>query len=1747
MRRCLFLLIVLLSRTLNAEDYPLSAEAEPLATVAGCVNAISGEFFEINTDVHVNCIDPLHFSLCYDSGMKALTAYGTGFGSQYPLSINRLDQPGKHCFSGFLSTREGAFVEVSGLKIDENSHHYHLRIIKNILDRGVTNYSETGIGAKTNPLHTVVDFDKKNNTIVVTEGDGTKRHYQAFPCGMHQIVKEEKPNTHVLVYEYWSGKESYLLKAIRVKNKAQNVTLGWIEFDYHPTHVIVVGSNDRWVGYKERLETFYVNNAKRKVDMLYEACPQNGPQRNYRPCDKLKKGGQFKFDRVDKPDGRFLEITYNTAGKVTDLHAPVGIDKSSVRTHSFKYHGHYTEVFDAKNNLTSYYFRNNRLVKIDHPYHIDRFYWSDNQDHHQLDRETDGKYIHFRGFIFGKAVLDKSGNAHNLIRYDYDRDNNQTIRWGNIVKEKIYGNLTGNASATFSIDEEGKPLSPTESFTKHYTYSNDGFNLRLSEKNTYGHQILYAYMPNSNLMTAKVIRYKGKSLHRTFYEYDSNAILTQIIEDDGIGIDKDDLTEVTERKMTRLIPIDNPTDRNFGKPKLKIESYLDPLNNEVRPLKQTEFAYDKYGQVTSEKVSGSDGVFCYEIVTQYDKRGRIIEQNDPSGSIVNYSYDENDNKILESYPLEGREIHFAYDFVNRLIKKQEKFANSPTATTCFTYNYLSQLEFTKDRFGNVTRYEYDAEGHEIKCTQPQIEVAPGSFITPVTLKTYDAAGNMVKIEAPNGITTFEYNAYGKPTLIIYPDQTTEKFEYLLNGWLAKKIDGTGNWTEYQYDALGHQIRVEEYSREGIKLRQSETHYKGNKVVAHKDPAGYLTEFLYDGAGRKIQQVVHADDILIITRYAYDHLGRLAKTIYPNENGHQRVEVMTYDNSGRLIEERVEDENDKLYRKKSYSYDYSGNCIQTSIYLSANEISNTFNTYYANGDIASTTDADGNTTHFTYEYGNVLLKTTTDPKGINTIEEFDLLERLITSKTLDPYGKLISSYKFYYDQAGNKSLYIGTRFYNHSPEGTYTVKWTYDCHGRPLSQNEQGRKTTHFTYDKCGRLKSCIKPNGIILHYYYDSLGRMAKLKSSGISYQYTYDLNDNIISVKDLISKEATLRTFNSLNQLTSETLANELTMKYRYDLNGRLKEVELPDKTTIAYEYDVADLRTVYRENKTSVYKHKYLENDLRGYPHTIQNIHGGIFSLKWDVMGRNITIEAPGWKQTWDAFDENGNLLTQTLIDPKGIQKDTYSYDYLDQLITESEEAFLYDSFGNRRKFNGVSLEVNDLNQLIEAEYDLNGNLTSYLNTTYHYDALDRLIQVDKDGEKVTYSYDSFGRRLSRTKGTEKTMFLYQGNHEIGAYRNNECKELRILGKSRGADVGATIAIELEQNIYAALCDQRGNLTCLFKDCGKPVSWSRFSAFGEHQTFQERDCPWGFASKRVDPLTQLVHFAFRDYSPVLARWMTPDPSNFADGVNLYHYVHNNPLILVDPFGLTAGENSDRNAQDNRPWYGRAWESTKRVVEIPVSYGRRVVLDTTRGISNAYAGVELTNQVMGERSLAYSDWNQMSAEDKMSYCVEKTGEGAAYLSMAIPVVGPVARTASVGISAIRLTAATARYYAKDRLSSWIKRTKVSDEKPPECSSQPHGSIRGCKGWELQNPKYQPCRNQPTLINGRKYSGHALDQIQNRGLMPSVVENTIKNGERFVGYKSGTTASYDPINNLTVIFENNNESVVTVTHGLLKQ
>ena len=68
--------------------------------------------------------------------------------------------------------------------------------------------------------------------------------------------------------------------------------------------------------------------------------------------------------------------------------------------------------------------------------------------------------------------------------------------------------------------------------------------------------------------------------------------------------------------------------------------------------------------------------------------------------------------------------------------------------------------------------------------------------------------------------------------------------------------------------------------------------------------------------------------------------------------------------------------------------------------------------------------------------------------------------------------------------------------------------------------------------------------------------------------------------------------------------------------------------------------------------------------------------------------------------------------------------------------------------------------------------------------------------------------------------------------------------------------------------------------------------------------------------------------------------------------------------------------------------------------------------------------------------------------------------------------------------------------------------------------------------------NQPANIGGQEYGGHALDQMQGRGVTPTPVADTVQNGNQTPGNKPGRTVHTSQDGRLVVVTEGG--KVVTV-------
>jgi RHS repeat-associated protein len=62
-------------------------------------------------------------------------------------------------------------------------------------------------------------------------------------------------------------------------------------------------------------------------------------------------------------------------------------------------------------------------------------------------------------------------------------------------------------------------------------------------------------------------------------------------------------------------------------------------------------------------------------------------------------------------------------------------------------------------------------------------------------------------------------------------------------------------------------------------------------------------------------------------------------------------------------------------------------------------------------------------------------------------------------------------------------------------------------------------------------------------------------------------------------------------------------------------------------------------------------------------------------------------------------------------------------------------------------------------------------------------------------------------------------------------------------------------------------------------------------------------FSSKEYHANSGLVYYGRRFYDPNLQRWVNRDPIGTEGGINLYTFVGNSPVLLLDPDGLAIGK----------------------------------------------------------------------------------------------------------------------------------------------------------------------------------------------------------------------------------------------------
>lgn len=1539
----------------------VSTESDPDAFIQNCVNVINGDYCESATDLVIAGPDALTLQRFY-STKDPITGKLQGGWRILPqrfLVIGK-EQSSKTCMVGkeryewslaYVGERSGSILPYHGwrnttsgltkdpLKIDVYNHAKGMVNTYCVEMNGQNNHQN-------NQLHC------KGDACEVVLGDGTKRIYKKViglptklfgeeltPLMTSQIVEpsffhldqEILPSGNQIFFSY--DDQGQLIK-MEMTNRNGNKTLSWIHFSYDFQEVGCLvhleSSDSREINY-----SFVLDNE------LYQLTKVQGSH-----CIPVHYEYNEALCKKCLPEGRFVEIEYHE-GRVKSLKGPNAQSGQSEVFYSFSYESDCTDVLDALGAKSKYlYDKRFQLTAIEQYDEQNKLY--------RIDKRFWGKTPADAGLLLAKTIEDGCAHFHSYRSFHYDKA-------GNILEEKLYGNLTGKQEASLRVTLDGELLNPDEEerHVKTFGYSSDGLNLLTKFGDSKGNQTQYRYKTGTNLLTKKFIYEKGSIKKRTFQTYNDDGVCVKVIEDDGSQEEENKFYgySVSERHVQEIVP--KETLPGVGLPENIKEIAIDIKKKQEVLVKKLAFTYDdQANRLTCSTFDANDNYAFTEKKT-YNKLGFVTSETDAIGGEVVYNFDDIGNRTSISFPKENKSIVTTYDFNDQPVQIVETNPEGQS-TTINQYDCVGRKTCSIDRFGNSTNYKYDIFGRLRTISFPEVLDENDRLTRPTFNYTYDILGNVLTIEDPKGFITEKfYNLRGDPTRINYSDKSSEFFKYDTEGSLHRSLTRDQIITVYEYDYLGRLIYQESSTanEKGVAsyLSGKSFKYNGFRCTYEKEDF-YVRQYYYDPAGR-LASIVEYDagqgekglDSRSV-EYFYDLLGRLhqKRVWFGFGKDDYAVECSEHDLIGNVVEKRIENAQGVILLRKGFSYNGQGLCEEEYL-LDDNKTSLVKTFYNFGGEQIGCSDGLSNETKIITDHAHrnkfgqrVLKKTIVNPIGVQTEIEFDALSRVHTISKKDPLGTLLSSQKVIYDALGNKSLEIHDRIVDGKVIDACKTQWLYGPMGR-LEMELEGvgtplEKRIQFDYNSLGQLSSKII-SGIEtpIKYTYDKYGKLAKIEAQNdkkellISNRYSHDRKGNILSASSLNGKTVN-RTYNVFNQVNTETITDgegSYTLKYTYDRKGRVKEISLPDQSKIAYLYDAVFGREVQRisPNGEILYNHTYDQYDCQG--RLLSETHMGYVGTSeytYDLNSQKILNKNDYFSEEYKR-DSIGRLT-----EVKGDKNEKYAYNSLSQLTSEkSGKAYAYDSLDNRIKINQDELIYNTLNQLTSCSkanfsYDLNGNLLKKIldgeETRYESNILSQLVTIEKSHQPaVTFSYDALGRLLvekqidlkeKNKKTLSTTRYFYLGFQEIGTLTPKGMIEtLKVPGLNGDALSCRSVVFEIKNQQYVPLHDDAGNVFKLINPQNREIIESyEYTAFGEETIYNangkvEKNSlvgnPWRFAEKRYNQKVGLIFFGQRFYDPSTGRWITQDPLGYIDGPNLYAYLHNNPLNHIDRFGLST------------------------------------------------------------------------------------------------------------------------------------------------------------------------------------------------------------------------------------------------------
>lgn len=466
-------------------------------------------------------------------------------------------------------------------------------------------------------------------------------------------------------------------------------------------------------------------------------------------------------------------------------------------------------------------------------------------------------------------------------------------------------------------------------------------------------------------------------------------------------------------------------------------------------------------------------------------------------------------------------------------------------------------------------------------------------------------------------------------------------------------------------------------------------------------------------------------------------------------------------------------------QSGFAYDSFGNVLTENRFGVV-----TTHTYHADGNLASSTDANNNTTWYQWQNGAV-------SRIVNP-------EYTIT-RTINPNGTVAGEtngrgYTTYYTYTpgmrlkrktppvGNATRYgyhFGPNSYTQKTRGSFSTWTYYNGLGREKSTRDSIGKTSTIVYKTCG-LKNYITSNiGDII--YFDNLGRVRRVThKDGKFIRYTHNSDTNVL-VTDEAGKNTHLyyHTFGTPGDkyLTSVNDADNNSAEYRYSVLGNLRQATFDGSTRI-FRYN----------SKNQLYQEEHPESGITAYTFdnagNIRTKDDGLPTKIYSYDGINRLRSVSAGSQALGYQYDNTDNLTR-LTSPDGTL--TYQYDPANRMTRATTAAlgktgrldFTWDGNDNLKTIHypsgkTVAYNYNNRNQVtgitgfgssVSAITYFTGGTSLGLLRSYHFG----------NGQTTSLSYDN-RRTMTRTAAGALNLGFQYGDN-----RGNMTRLVNYLDRSK------------------------------------------------------------------------------------------------------------------------------------------------------------------------------------------------------------------------------------------------------------------------------------------------------------------------------------------------------------------------------